>query len=417
MRQGILILILFLPGSVFSQNVSKKLNVLFLGNSYTYVNNLPQLLYDLALANNDTLFFDSNTPGGYTLQNHAANATSIAKINAQKWDHVILQTQSQEPSIDPLQVAALTTPYVMKLDSIIKQNDSCTLTTLYETWGRKYGDATNCGTYPPVCTYAGMQDRLKRSYKLFADTTGGILSPVGEAFRLSRQLDSSINLYQSDYSHPSLEGSFLAACVFYEVLFHKNSVGNSYVAGLNVAVAGFLQQVAHTTVSDSLLVWNLGVNVPYAPFTFTGTGLQYQFAATGNFAHQWYFGDGNTSTQNSPLYTYSVSQTYTVSHVVSNACVKDSFSMVLISGVSEVSALSTEKINLYPNPAHNEIYITRSLSHPGSCRIKICNLLGALVKEIRIEKENGTISIAELSPGCYFMNVEGSLQRTRFIKE
>ena len=56
-----LLIFLFINQSVAQQQ--KKLKVLFLGNSITYVNNLPQLIYDIALANGDTLVFDSNCPG------------------------------------------------------------------------------------------------------------------------------------------------------------------------------------------------------------------------------------------------------------------------------------------------------------------------------------------------------------------
>jgi len=100
----------------------KKINVLFLGNSYTFYNNLPQLIKDIANANGDTLLFDSNCPGGYTFANHFSDATTISKIKAQAWNFVVLQAQSQEPSFSPAQVAAQTLPYAIKLDSLVKQD-------------------------------------------------------------------------------------------------------------------------------------------------------------------------------------------------------------------------------------------------------------------------------------------------------
>ncbi len=410
MRLSIPLITLFLSSSLFSQNVSKKLSVLFLGNSYTYVNNLPQLLHDLALANNDTLLFDSNTPGGYTLQNHSVDAASIAKINSQKWDHVILQAQSQEPSIDPSTVTAQTTPYAIQLHNLVKNNDSCTITAFYETWGRKYGDGMNCGTYTPVCTYAGMQDRLKQSYKLFADSTKGIMVPAGEAFRLSRQLDSTIDLYQSDLSHPSLEGSYLTACVFYETLFHKSIVGNSYLAGLSSNVAGFLQQVAHTTVTDSLLSWNLGSNIPYAPFTFAGTNLQYQFNSLSGFTHYWEFGDGNSSTQSNPLHTYLSSQTYTISHTVENACIKDSSVQVILAGVSDIGTFQSHSLRLFPNPAKDFITIPKM----AGTTVRIYSTLGVFMGEFIIEQDK--INVAQLPSGCYFIT-HNKASTQKFIKE
>jgi len=245
----------------------KTLKVLFLGNSYTFANNLPQLIKDIALANGDTLVFDSNCPGGHTFNNHFNNATSLSKINAQPWDFVILQAQSQEPSFSPGQVAAQTLPYAIKLDSLIKNNNICTETVFFETWGRKFGDASNCAAYPPICTYIGMQDRLRASYKLFADTTKSIMAPTGEAWRKSIALNPNLELYSSDQSHPALEGSYLTACVFYETLFHKSVLSNTYTAGVSSINVSFLQQIAHDLVNDSLLTWNIG---KYNPCGTTG---------------------------------------------------------------------------------------------------------------------------------------------------
>ncbi|MBP8034445.1 MAG: T9SS type A sorting domain-containing protein [Bacteroidia bacterium] len=261
----VLFIFVFISHSVAQQH--KTLKVLFLGNSYTYVNNLPQLIKDIALANGDTLLFDSNCPGGHTFNNHFNNATSLSKINAQAWDCVILQAQSQEPSFSPGQVAAQTLPYAIKLDSSIKNNNNCSETVFYETWGRKNGDASNCGSYPPICTYLGMQDRLRASYKLFADTTQSVMAPAGEAWRKSIAQNPTLELYSSDQSHPSLEGSYLTACVFYETLFHKSVLSNTYTAGVSSTNVNFLQQIAHDVVNDSLLTWNIG---KYNPCNITG---------------------------------------------------------------------------------------------------------------------------------------------------
>ena len=155
-------------------------------------------------------------------------------------------------------MAAQTLPYAIKLDSLVKRANVCAQSVFFETWGRKNGDASNCAAYPPICTYTGMQDRLRASYKLFADTTKSIMSPVGEAWRKSIANKPNLQLYNADESHPVIEGSYLAACVFYEVLFRKSIVGNTYTAGLTATNVAFLQQIAHSVVNDSLLVWNIG---------------------------------------------------------------------------------------------------------------------------------------------------------------
>jgi hypothetical protein len=71
-----------------------------------------------------------------------------------------------------------------------------------------------------------------------------------------------LNLYQADESHPSLEGSYLTACVFYEVLFGKSVLNNFYTAGISAITADSLQQIAHDVVNDSLVIWNIGHYYP-----------------------------------------------------------------------------------------------------------------------------------------------------------
>ena len=267
-RFCLLLLLVACQINSFAQ-AKKKINVLFLGNSYTFYNNLPQLIKDIANANGDTLIYDSNCIGGYTFANHFNDVTSCSKIKAQAWNYVVLQAQSQEPSFSPAQVAVQTLPYAIKLDSLVKRANQCAQSVFFETWGRKYGDASNCAAYPPICTYTGMQDRLRASYKLFADTTHTLMSPVGEAWRKSIANKPNLELYSTDESHPIIEGSYLAACVFYELLFRKSIVGNTYTAGLTATNVAFLQQVAHSVVNDSLLVWNIGKYIPC-----NTTGLQ-----------------------------------------------------------------------------------------------------------------------------------------------
>lgn len=331
--------VLLIPFFSKSQSSYKKVSALFLGNSYTYVNNLPLLVRNIALANGDTLTFDGNLIGGYTLYDHFTNTTSLSKINAAPWNYLILQAQSQEPAFPPGQVASETLPFAIKLDSVYKQNNACGKTVFYETWGRKNGDAQNCAIYPAVCTYTGMQNRLKASYKLFADTTQGIMAPAGEAFRKSISTDPNLELYDPDQSHPSLAGSYLTASVFYEVLFQKSVLSNTFNPGLSATTLAFLQQVAHNTVNDSLPLWNLGVNLSWAPFTYTQTGTQsFQFQTSSpTLANKWYFGDGVTTLLADPLHNYLQAGNYTVSHVVNDGCRADSavkFLSILATGIA-----------------------------------------------------------------------------------
>ena len=101
--------------------------VLFLGNSYTSFNDLPQLLTGLAADMGHVVETASNTPGGYTLQGHASNDTSLDLIAEGGWDFVILQEQSQVPSFPDFQVEADFFPAAEYLVNYIRDNNDCAI--------------------------------------------------------------------------------------------------------------------------------------------------------------------------------------------------------------------------------------------------------------------------------------------------
>ena len=254
-----------MPFSAFSQE-SKE--VLFIGNSYTYGNNMPQMVSEIAYSFGDTLNYDSSLLGGATFNIHSTNSATLSKISQEPWDYVVLQGQSQEPSLSPGYVNTNVYPAVQTLINIIAQSSLCIEPMFFMTWGRKYGDASNCVPWPPVCTYLGMQEQLRLRYLDFASIHNASCTPVGMAWKQSIAQDSTINLYSSDNSHPSIYGSYLAACTFYASIFKKSPIGSSFWPnGIDSATAYNLQQIASNTVLDSLAVWNI-FNAEYLIFSF-----------------------------------------------------------------------------------------------------------------------------------------------------
>ncbi|MFN5357152.1 MAG: PKD domain-containing protein [Bacteroidota bacterium] len=317
--------------------------VLFVGNSYTAANNLPQMLSDLADSMGDSIVFASNTPGGYTFQLHSSDANTLGLIQSQPWDYVVLQEQSQRPSFPQSQVNVEVYPYAQQLDSLIRLNNSCTETVFYMTWGRKYGDASNCATWPPVCTYSGMQEQLRLSYLNMGNDNNALVAPCGIAWQQSVSIDSTINLWVSDNSHPSLEGTYLNACVFYATLFRRSPIGAAFTAGLSVSVSSHLQQVAHQTVFDSLSVWNIGDFDAKADFIMQPSGLAVQFLniSLNATSASWDFGDGQSSTLVSPQHTYAQPGNYVVQLISGNACMQDTLSDTLALNSSGLGSTNT----------------------------------------------------------------------------
>jgi PKD repeat protein len=306
----LLVLLTTLSSSQLIAQLSHK--VLFLGNSYTGVNNLPQLVHDVALSAGDTLVFDSYTPGGYQLITHYQDATSQSKIMASGWDYVVLQGQSQEPITQNGTFAA----GASNLYNQIKQSNPCAVPLLYMTWGRKNGDANNCPFFPVMCTYQGMDTSLRNAYLNVTEALNGEVAPVSVVWSYLRQNFPAIDLYQADESHPSAAGSYAAACCFYASIFKKDPTLITFNFGLNAIDAANIRTAAKLMVLDNLQQWNFK-QMPTSGFTYqigAGTNEVFFYPITLGVqqTYLWDFGDGTTSTALYPNHSYANDGTYTI---------------------------------------------------------------------------------------------------------
>jgi hypothetical protein len=93
-----------------------------------------------------------------------------------------------------------------------------------------------------------MTASLAQAYTQAGKDNNAQVIPAGLAFAGSVAQRPEVELYIADKRHPTLAGSYLAACTTYASLFRKSPVGLAYTAGLDPAVARHLQTVAWETV-------------------------------------------------------------------------------------------------------------------------------------------------------------------------
>ena len=387
--------------------------VLFLGNSYTYVNNLPVLLDSLASSNGDVLIKDQNTPGGYTLEGHSTNSTSLAKISSQDWDFVILQDQSQRPSFPPSQVETDVFPYGEILNDSIVSNNQCTETLFFMTWGRQNGDQDNCPYYAPLCTYEGMQQRLRESYLQMGVDNMASVAPVGVAWENAREITGdTINLYSTDGSHPSIYGSYLAACVFYASIFDKSPIGIAYNSTLPETTALLLQTIANNVVFDSSYVWNLRTADYGVAYTESYT---VSFKGSENYISEtWNFDDGSSvSTEHNPTHIFPDVGDYYVKHIVETNCGVDT----IISLVTPMVTLNVNDLesgfSIYPNPATNNLQILYGNKQLIG-KVQIVDITGNIVKTFHEVNTQERLFINDLENGIYFIKINNHIEK--FVK-
>jgi len=287
--------------NLFAQSLTK--HVLFIGNSYIYTNDMPQLVSSMAASTGDQLVYDQHTVGGYTLLDHYNDTISTNKIQAGGWDYVVLQDQSQLPAFDNYDDFG-----GVYLSAMAQLYSPCSRTLFYMTWGRENGDQGNCAEYPNLCTYEGMDSMLRLRYTQMAQAAEQEVTPVGAVWRYIKQNYPSIDLYQPDESHPTLTGSYLVACCFYTSIFKKDPTFITYSSTVDAAQASIIRQATKAILFDSLSNWDFTVKYPTTDFSFVvGAGtneLDFTNLSQNADSYLWDFGDGATSTEKNPAHNY-----------------------------------------------------------------------------------------------------------------
>ena len=191
---------------------TQQLRVLFIGNSFTARNNLPELVKRLAAGAGKTLEYRLISAGGASLRMHWNKGEAIRDIERGGYDFVVLQEQSTLPIKNPKRMHES----VRLFDERIRSAGS--RTALYLTWARKHAPQS--------------QAAITTAYMTIAQELGACVIPAGLTWERFLLTHESPVLHDRDGSHPSLAGSYLAACVAFGVLFHRNP------AGLHVDIDG-----------------------------------------------------------------------------------------------------------------------------------------------------------------------------------
>ncbi|MBI2259725.1 MAG: T9SS type A sorting domain-containing protein [Flavobacteriia bacterium] len=398
----------------FSQTSTK--NVLFIGNSYTSVNNLPEITKKLALSTGDSLYYETHTPGGQTLEGHCSDPTAIQKINSKIWDFVVLQEQSQRPSFPDEQVQVEVFPFAQKLDSIILSKDSCIETMFYMTWGRKNGDASNCAFFPPLCTYQGMDSLLYLRYMQMAEENNAVVSPVGALWNYIRSVYPEIELYSSDESHPSLLGSYAAACCFYSTIFLKNPLLITENYSIDVLTAEKIRNAAKIVVYDSLSKWKSFLYMPVASFEYTinGDSIICLNQSLNSTTYEWYI--NNQFVSNDENITAEILNDTIFIHLVSARCnSNDTIQLMYIKDLTQLDTINKVKFNIFPNPFERELIFEDETNIQS---LELFSLDGVLIlNETLLGFKNHIIS---LSKGNYFLKIiflDNTIGYYKIIKE
>ena len=201
------------------------MRILFIGNSFTARNNLPDLVAQLAAAHRTKIEHRLISAGGASLRRHWNAGEALKAIETGHFDHVVLQEQSTLPVKNPKRMHES----VHLFDHAIKAAGAKTV--LYMTWARLNAPES--------------QQAITDAYLRIGRELGAIVVPAGLAWQRCLREHEALALHDRDQSHPTLAGSYLAACVFLAVLFKSSPVDTGVkIVGLTRTDQSQLEKVA-----------------------------------------------------------------------------------------------------------------------------------------------------------------------------
>lgn len=195
------------------------LRVLFVGNSTTYYNDMPELVQKLAAGDKGArpLFAVYYTAPGWSLRSASRDEGLSDLLDEIRWDAVVLQEHGERASASLDRQRRETVPFARDLAD--RATASGARTIVFMNW------------------YA-------RSYVDLASQLGVPAAPASVVWLEAQRRRPSLNLLASDGRHPNLAGSYLFACVFYAALTGRDPSRSSFTAGLKASEARFLQELA-----------------------------------------------------------------------------------------------------------------------------------------------------------------------------
>jgi hypothetical protein len=179
--------------------------ILFIGNSLTTANDLPARIQALAGSVGDHLDCRAVAFPDFSLEDHWSQGDARRAISEGGWSIVVLQ---QGPS-------SLPESRVVLVD----------YTRRFATEARRIGARTALYMVWPSRDRLQYFDDVSASYAAAAHDVGGMLLPVGEAWRAAWRHDATLDLYGPDGFHPTLLATQLAALVIYQAVSGRPPIG------------------------------------------------------------------------------------------------------------------------------------------------------------------------------------------------
>ncbi|MEY4604263.1 MAG: hypothetical protein RIT43_1555 [Bacteroidota bacterium] len=308
-------------GSVFlilGNTFANPIEILFIGNSFTHMNQMPKTFEKVATSLGQNVYVEMNAKSNHSLKMHTERPELFTAIRSRKWDFVIIQPFSRELIFREDSVERATIPYLKQLLDSVYANNACTNVLLYQTWGYKNGTTEDSLSN----TYDRMSNRIREGAMRISDRFGLPVVPVGMVWDQVLKLGYGTGLYDADGSHPSPEGSYLIASTFYVALF-KKELKDAFTAGIAPEKVAAIQKTAYDFVLTNVDEYKLRKD-SYVVFKVFSKQAKAKILCKAYFSDadslKWDFGDGKRSTDSIVEHSFADYGKYTVKLTVYEEC-------------------------------------------------------------------------------------------------
>jgi len=178
---------------------NRPFQVLFIGNSHTYKNEMPFIFREKAKQAGRRVDVFMISHGGWHLKQHLEESSHEAEFNIKTgyFEYVVLQEHTH-----PFEEETVYRESVKKFAETIKAAGA--VPVIYATWAKK--DEPNMA---PVI------EAIQRNA---AGDFGCLYAPVGDEWRKHIGADPAVDLFADDRRHANIHGSTLAAEVLWKVI-------------------------------------------------------------------------------------------------------------------------------------------------------------------------------------------------------
>ena len=206
------------------ESLGKEINVLFIGNSLTYYNNMWNLFEGLSILKGKNVHATAVTYGGKSLEFHSTSHNAETAINAGNFDYVVLQDICG--SFEDSKLSRGSAAIIPK----IKEANPDAKLVYYATWPKNSVKETRTAEFT-AC------------YLNKAQKYGALIAPAGEAFYDLSKTNSKSYYDSGDDTHPQPVGSFLSACTMFYTIFADEaqvSFSDTDVTKLSALINSFI---------------------------------------------------------------------------------------------------------------------------------------------------------------------------------